>query len=86
MIADASEGGLLVYLREKLPIGTCLKIEILFVKGLELTSIEGITKVVWLDLAARESFGEFRYGLQFQSFHEGDLDRLKTLLNEVGRT
>jgi hypothetical protein len=86
MIADASEGGLLVYLRERIPIGTHLKIEILFVKGLELTSIKGITKVVWLDLAARESFGEFRYGLQFQSFHEGDLDRLKTLLNEVGRT
>jgi hypothetical protein len=86
MVADASEGGLLVYLRERIPIGTYLKIEILFVKGLELTSIKGITKVVWLDLAARESFGEFRYGLQFQSFHEGDLDRLKTLLNEIGRT
>jgi c-di-GMP-binding flagellar brake protein YcgR len=86
MIADASEGGLLVYLTERIPIGTHLKIEILFVKGLELTSIKGITKVVWLDLAARESFGEFRYGLQFQSFHEGDLDRLKTLLNEIGRT
>jgi hypothetical protein len=86
MIADASEGGLLVYIRERMPIGTYLKIEILFVKGLELTSIKGITKVVWLDLAARESFGEFRYGLQFQSFHEGDLDRLKTLLNEIWRT
>jgi len=86
MVADASEGGLLVYLRERIPIGTHLKIEIVFVKGLELTSIKGISKVVWSDLAARESFGEFRYGLQFQSFHEGDLDRLKTLLNEIGRT
>ena len=86
MVADASEGGLLVYVRERIPIGTHLKIEIVFVKGLELTSIKGISKVVWSDLAARESFGEFRYGLQFQSFHEGDLDRLKTLLNEIGRT
>lgn len=86
MVADASEGGLLVYLKERIPIGTHLKIEILFVKGLELTSIKGITKVVWSDLAARESFEEFRYGLQFQSFHEGDLDTLKTLLNEIGRT
>ena len=86
MVADASEGGLLVYLKERIPIGTHLKIEILFVKGLELTSIKGITKVVWSDLAARESFEEFRYGLQFQSFHEGDFDALKTLLNEIGRT
>ena len=86
MVADASEGGLLVELRERIPIGTLLKIEILFVKGLELTSIKGISKVVWSDLSARESFREFRYGLEFQSFHEGDLDRLKTLLNEIGRT
>jgi len=86
MIADASEGGLLVYLREKIPIGTHLKIEILFVKGLELTSIKGITKVVWSDVAARESFGVFRYGLHFQSFHEGDLDRLRNMLKEIGQT
>jgi len=86
MVADASEGGLLVYLKEKVPVGTELQIEILFVKGLELTSIRGITKVVWSDLAAGESFGEFRYGLQFQSIDEGGLDRLKALLNEIGQT
>ena len=84
MVEDASEGGILVQLREKIDIGTLLKIEILFVKGLELNSIGGIAKVVWSDLAARESFGEFRYGLQFQSFHEGDHDRLKKLLKELG--
>jgi c-di-GMP-binding flagellar brake protein YcgR len=86
MVADASEGGLLVYLKGQVPIGTHLKIEMLFVKGLELSSIKAIAKVVWADLAARERFREFRYGLQFQSFHEGDLDRLKVLLNEFGRT
>jgi len=86
IIADASEGGLLVYLTERIPTGTHLRIEILFVKGLELTSIKGMAKIVWSDLAARESFEEFRYGLQFQSLNEGDLDRLKTLLGEIGQT
>jgi len=84
MVEDVSEGGLLVYLKERIDIGTLLKVEIIFVKGLELNSIGGIAKVVWSDLAARESFGEFRYGLQFQSFHEGDHDRLKNLLREQG--
>ncbi len=86
MVADASEGGLLVYLKEQMSIGTRLRIEILFAKGLEFTSIKAITKVVWSDLTARERFKEFRYGLQFESFPEGDLDRLKALLNEIGRT
>ena len=86
MVADASEGGVLVYLKERVGIGTALNIEILFVKGLELSSIKGIAKVVWSDLAAIEGFGEYRYGLQFHSFHEGDLDRLKKMLKEVGET
>jgi len=29
---------------------------------------------------------ENRYGLEFQSFIEGDLDKLKKLLKEVGET
>jgi len=86
MVADASEGGLLVYLKERIEMGTRLKIEIIFVKGRELSSIKGVAEVVWSDLAARESYGEFRYGLQFQSFQEGDLDKLKDLLKEIGQT
>lgn len=86
MIADASEGGLLVYLKERLNVGTLLKIEILFVKGLELSSIDGVAKVVWSDLAARENWGGHRYGLQFESFCEGDLDKLKSMLKEVRQT
>jgi c-di-GMP-binding flagellar brake protein YcgR len=84
--ANASEGGLLVYLSETIKIGAVLKIEVIFVKGPELNKIEGIAKVVWSDLAAKETWRENRYGLQFQSFQEGDLEKLKILLKEVGRT
>ncbi len=85
MVANASEGGLLVYLPERIEIGASLKIEIFYVRGLELDTIKVIGKVVWCDLAARESWGEHRYGLQFQSIDEKDFNRLTALLREVGK-
>ncbi len=84
MVANASEGGLLVYLPERMEMGAFLKIEIFYVRGLELDTIRAVGKVVWCDLAARESWGEHRYGLQFQYIDEKDLSRLTTLLKEVG--
>ena len=83
--ANASEGGLLIYLPERMELGTLLKIEILYVRGLELNTIKAVGKVAWSDLAARETYGEHRYGLQFQSIEEEDFNRLKTLLKEVGK-
>jgi len=85
MVANASEGGLLVYLPERIEIGALLKIEIFYVGGLELNTIKAVGKVVWADLAARESWGEHRYGLQFESIDENDFNRLTTLLKEVGK-
>jgi len=83
---NASRGGLLVYLPEAIVVGTLLKIDILFAKGLELNSIKAIAKVVWSDLPPKEIWGEYRYGLEFQSFQEGDLQKLRRLLKEVGET
>jgi c-di-GMP-binding flagellar brake protein YcgR len=82
--ANASKGGLLVYLPEAIVVGTLLRIDILFAKGSELNTIGGTAKVVWSDLAPKEIWGEYRYGLEFQSFHEGDLQKLKKLLKGLG--
>jgi len=84
MVANASEGGLLVYLPERMEIGALLKIEIFYVRGLELDTIKAVAKIVWCDLAARESWGEHRYGLQFEYIDEKDFSRLTTLLKEAG--
>ena len=84
LIADISEGGLLVYLPEALELGTFLRIEILFAKGMELNSVKGIAKIVWSDLATKTISEENRYGLEFQSFIEGDLQKLKAILKELG--
>ena len=85
IVANASEGGLLVYLPERIEIGALLKIEIFYVRGLELDTIKIVGKVVWADLASRESWGEHRYGLQFEYIDEKDFNRLTTLLKEVGK-
>ena len=83
---DASEGGLLAHLLEKIEIGTLLRIDMLFKNGTEMTTIKAIAKVVWSDLASQESWAEYKYGVQFLSFFKGDLPRLKALLKEVGRS
>jgi c-di-GMP-binding flagellar brake protein YcgR len=85
MVANASEGGLLVYLPERIELGALLRIEIFYVKGLELDTIKAVARVVWSDMAARESWGEHRYGLQFENIDEKDFNRLSTLLKEVGK-
>jgi c-di-GMP-binding flagellar brake protein YcgR len=86
LTVDASEGGLLVYLPERIEIGILLKIEIFYVKGLSLETITTTVKVVWSDLASRENWRERRYGLQFQSIDEVNLHKFKTLLEEVAKT
>jgi c-di-GMP-binding flagellar brake protein YcgR len=85
IVANASEGGILVYLPERMELGATLKIEILYVKGLELDTIKVIAKVVWSDLAVKASWGEYRYGLQFQYIDEKDFERLMVLLKEIGK-
>ncbi len=85
IVANASEGGLLVYLPQRIEIGTVLKIEILYVQGLEFSTIKAIARVVWSDLASKVSWGEYRYGLQFIHIEEQDYTRLVTLLKEIGK-
>jgi c-di-GMP-binding flagellar brake protein YcgR len=83
IVANASEGGVLVYLPERLETGAVLKVEILYVKGLELNTIKAVAKVVWGDLATRETWGEHQYGLEFQNIDETDFSRLVSLLKEL---
>ena len=85
IVANASEGGLLVYLPERLNVGTVLQIQIFFVKDLEFNMLKAVAKVVWSDLAARESWGEYRYGLQFLSIDKQDFAKLISLLKDVGK-
>jgi c-di-GMP-binding flagellar brake protein YcgR len=81
---NASRGGVIVYLPVAIVVGTSLNIEIIFVKGFELNSIKVRAKVIWSNLAPKIIWGEYRYGLEFEKFQEGDLQKLKTLLKQAG--
>jgi len=80
---DASEGGLLVYLQEKLPIGTKLKIEVFFSHGFRLTPIRAEAEIVWADIRGPEDWGEFKYGLKFINVGKDDFSKLKWLLDSL---
>ena len=81
-LADANEGGLQVYLPEKLQIGDLFKIKIFAPVNSEVETIQAIAKVVWASRTKGRS-GKYRYGLQLQSFYKGDLNKYKALLNGV---
>ncbi|HVP79290.1 MAG TPA: PilZ domain-containing protein [Thermodesulfobacteriota bacterium] len=82
--ANASRGGLVAYLPVGIVVGTSLNIEIIFANGFELNSIRAKARVVWSNLAPKVTWGEYRYGLEFEKFQEGDARKLKTLLGETG--
>lgn len=86
IVKNASEGGILVYLPEKIDVGELLKVEIYFAKGLELQTVQGLAKIVWADLASKETWREHRYGLEFHSMPKGTIQRLRNLLKEVEGT
>ncbi len=82
IVGNAAEGGILVYLPEKLDTGEVLRIEVLFAKGWELKTVRGMAKIIWSDLAIRKSKRVHRYGLQFQLFNKRNLQKLRILLKE----
>jgi hypothetical protein len=83
-LADANEGGLQVYIPEKLQIGDLFKIRIFAPTNSEVETIQAIAKVVWANRTKGRS-GKYRYGLQLQSFYKGDLNKYKALLSGVER-
>ena len=82
-VVNANEGGILVYLPERLAIGDLFKIRIFFPTELEFETIQAIAKVVWADCTTRNSSGDCRYGLELQSFLKGDLEKFRRLLKKV---
>jgi hypothetical protein len=77
---NASEGGLLVYLPEKMEIGQHLRLKLFFVSGPELNTIEMLTEVVWRDIHLGKNGGDYRSGVQFVDISTKDLNRLKDFL------
>jgi len=80
---NASKGGLLLYLPEKIDIGNHLRLRLFFPTGSGLNTIETLVAVVWLDLHLGKDWGDYRTGVKFVEISAGDMDRLKDFLRSL---
>jgi c-di-GMP-binding flagellar brake protein YcgR len=79
-VLNASEGGLLVYLTEKVEINQMLQVKLFFPSGSELIGIELIAEVVWMDMHLGKNWGDYRCGLRFIDISPEVLNKLKRFL------
>lgn len=82
--SNISEGGLMVYLPEKMDIGQQLRVKIFFPAVPSLAAVEIIGEVVWIDISLTEN-GEYRCGLKFIEVSSEDLRDLRNFLNNLAR-
>ena len=80
---NASEGGLLIYLPEKVEIGDLLKLKLFFTMGQDLNMIEATAQVAWIDIHLGEDWGDYRSGLRFIDISSEDLQKLKSFLRSL---
>ncbi len=78
---NASEGGLLVYLPEKMEVGQHLHLRLFFHTGVSMNKIDMIGEVIWIDLHLAEmNWGDYRTGLKLIDITPEDLQSLKDFL------
>jgi hypothetical protein len=80
---DAIEGGILIYVKDNLDIGTNLDIEIFPPEYLGLKSIKAVSQIVWTQLRAANDEEEHEYGLKFMGMDDSNILRLKKLLKHL---
>ena len=77
---NAGEGGLLVYLREKMEVGQYLSVKLFFSLGSELNAIETLVRVVWTDLQPEGGREDYRTGVEFADISPEDMEKLRRFL------
>jgi hypothetical protein len=81
---NISEGGLLVHLKEALLEGMKLKVEIFPPDYFGLKPIKAVTQIIWAPTRQREEWNEYlQHGLEFIEMDNGNLLKLKRLLNYI---
>src|SRR5512139_3271671 len=80
---NASEGGLMVYLPEKVEIGQHLKLILSVGSKSALDTIDMITQVVWADIGSSMPAEDYRVGVMIVDISSGDRLRLKDLLESL---
>lgn len=80
---NVSEGGLLVYLPEKMEVGQHLSLKLFFSSGFEFNTIETLVQIVWMDIHLGEDWGDYRAGVKFVDISPRDLEKLKFFLKSL---
>jgi len=73
----------LVFLSQWVEIGQRLKIKLFFASGSDLSSIEVVAEVVWMDIHLGEDWGDYRCGVKFLDISSEDINKLKNLLKSL---
>lgn len=81
IVLNASETGLLLYSTEDMPVGTKLKITVLFPKGYELANFELIGEIIWKNSDRKKGWEASQYGLKFIQISQEDHGKLRQVLN-----
>ena len=80
IVVNASEEGLLINSIKNMPVGTKLKIAVLFPKEFELTNFQVMAEIIRKELHWEEDWEGYQYGLRFIKILEEDRQKLKQLL------
>ncbi len=78
---NASEAGLLIQTLKNMTIGTRIYLEVLFAKGFELSTLQGMADIIWKDDYVWDNFKGYKYGLKFVQISIENHTKLKLLLN-----
>ncbi len=86
MVVNAGAGGILIESTRDIPVGTKLKITLLFSSGFELANFEAVTQIVRKERFSKEDskgnqvWEGYRYGLEFIQVLGKDRWKLNCLL------
>ena len=84
--ANASEGGLLICLPEKMDIGHHLVLKLFFPLHSGLNIIETVVRVVWMDIHLRKDWTwDYRIGVRFEDISQANMTLLKNFLTGPGQ-
>jgi len=81
LVINASESGLLVHSNKDLPIGTKLRVAVIFPDGFKLANFEVFAEIVWKDIHWAENREGYQFGLKFIHILDEDHRKLKQLLD-----
>src|SRR4030065_39147 len=83
-VDNASEGGLLVCLPEKMHIGQQLALKLFFPSRSELNIVETVVQVIWMGIRLRKDWTwDYRTGVKFGDISPKDMTTFKNFLTSL---